>query len=131
MREAVFVAKEEVDRMIGSNRGRKQLYAFAAAVAIALGVIAVPQAAIGELCFNQPGVTACVAPEFRTFWQRNGGLSVLGYPLDAATDEQRAGGPLPRAYSGPPGSRAAPRNARALKFLPGGGHRRAPAKGGP
>src|ERR687884_285856 len=78
--------------MIGSNRSRKQLYAFAAAIAIALGVIAVPQAATGELCFNQPGVTACVAPEFRTFWQRNGGLSVLGYPLDAATDEQRPEG---------------------------------------
>ncbi len=74
--------------MIRTDQGRKQFLAILTAVVIALGVIAVPQAAEGELCFNQPGVTACVAPEFRSFWEGNGGLAVFGYPLGAAKQEQ-------------------------------------------
>jgi 5'-nucleotidase len=75
-----------MDRIV-SGGGRKQLAAFVAAVAIALGVIVVPTAAQAELCFNQPGVTACVAPEFRAFWEKNGGLPVFGYPQDSAKQE--------------------------------------------
>lgn len=78
--------------MIHSGRGRKQLLAVVAAALIALGVIAVPQAAPSELCFNQPGVIACVAPEFREFWEKNGGLPVFGYPLEAARQEQSEAG---------------------------------------
>jgi 5'-nucleotidase len=51
-------------------------------------MISQPQAAEGELCFNQPGVTACVAPEFRAYWENNGGLAVFGYPMEAAKQEQ-------------------------------------------
>lgn len=68
--------------------GRKQLWAVVAAVAIALSTVSSPQAAPGELCFNQPGVTACVAPEFRAYWEQNGGLAVFGYPLEAVKQEQ-------------------------------------------
>ncbi len=74
--------------MMRTDQGRKQLLAVVAAIMIALAVIAVPQAAPGELCFNQPGVTACVAPEFREFWEGNGGLAVFGYPLAGAKQEQ-------------------------------------------
>lgn len=40
------------------------------------------------LCFNQPGVSECVAPEFRAFWEQNGGLPIFGYPQTAARQEQ-------------------------------------------
>ena len=60
-----------------SDRGRQQVLAFVAAVAVGLGVVATPQAATADLCFNQPGVTACVAPEFRTFWEQNGGTTTV------------------------------------------------------
>jgi 5'-nucleotidase len=40
------------------------------------------------LCFNQPGVFDCVAPEFRAFWEQNGGLPVFGYPQTPARQEQ-------------------------------------------
>jgi 5'-nucleotidase len=78
--------------MIRSGRGRTQFFAILAALVIALGVITVPQAAASELCFKQPGVSACVAPEFRSFWEQNGGLSVFGYPLEAAKQEQTDAG---------------------------------------
>ena len=56
---------------------------------LAVGIVLAPSPAPAqELCFTQPGVTACVAPEFRPFWERNGGLSVFGYPLEAAKQEQ-------------------------------------------
>ena len=45
-------------------------------------------AAADALCFNVPGVTECVAPEFRAFWEGNGGLPVFGYPKTAAKMEQ-------------------------------------------
>ena len=67
--------------------GRRQALAVLAAALVALGVVAVPQAAPGELCFSQPGVTACVAPEFKDFWQQNGGLRIFGYPLEPAKQE--------------------------------------------
>ena len=57
-------------------------------VVLALGVVGAPKAAGSELCFNQPGVDACVAAEFSDFWQRNGGLAVFGYPVEAAKQEQ-------------------------------------------
>ncbi|MBA3470656.1 MAG: 5'-nucleotidase C-terminal domain-containing protein [Herpetosiphonaceae bacterium] len=47
-----------------------------------------PAQAAEELCFNQPGVFDCVAPEFREFWQSNGGLPVFGYPQTPARQEQ-------------------------------------------
>ncbi|HEX6291617.1 MAG TPA: bifunctional metallophosphatase/5'-nucleotidase [Herpetosiphonaceae bacterium] len=73
---------------IRSGQGLRQLIGILAGIAIAFGVITVPQAAPAELCFNQPGVTACVAPEFRSYWESNGGLAVFGYPLEAARQEQ-------------------------------------------
>lgn len=40
------------------------------------------------LCFpDQPQIPACLEEPFQSFWQRNGGLPVFGYPLgDVATD---------------------------------------------
>ncbi len=73
---------------IRSGQGLRQLLAILAGIAIAFGVITVPQAAPAELCFKQPGVTACIAPEFRSYWEANGGLAVFGYPLEAARQEQ-------------------------------------------
>lgn len=73
--------------MVQTLMGRRQMLAVVAAALVALGVVAVPQAAPGELCFNQPGVTACVAPEFKDFWQQNGGLKIFGYPLEPAKQE--------------------------------------------
>ncbi len=67
--------------------GGRQIVAVAAAALVALGVVTVPQAAPSELCFGQPGVSACVAPEFKDFWQQNGGLPVFGYPLEPAKQE--------------------------------------------
>lgn len=78
--------------LIRSVQGRKQFLAVVAAALIALGVIAVPQAAPSELCFNQPGVIACIAPEFRDYWQNNGGLAVFGYPISGASQEQIGSG---------------------------------------
>jgi 5'-nucleotidase len=74
--------------MIRSSQGFRQLVAMFVGIAMAFGVITVPQAASGELCFNQPGVTACVAPEFRAYWEGNGGLAVFGYPVEGAKQEQ-------------------------------------------
>jgi 5'-nucleotidase len=77
-----------------SNRGQQQFFAILAAVIIALGFAPMSQAApaaqtpAGELCFQQPGVNACVAAEFRSYWEGNGGLPVFGYPLEAAKQEQ-------------------------------------------
>lgn len=76
---------------IQANQGRKQFLAIFVAMMIACSATAAPratQAQQTELCFDQPGVTACVAPEFRSFWEQNGGLMVFGYPLQAAKEEQ-------------------------------------------
>jgi len=70
------------------SRGSRRLLAVVAAVIVAFGVVSAPEAAPGELCFEQPGVTACIAPEFKAFWEANGGLPVFGYPLQAAAEEQ-------------------------------------------
>ncbi|HEY1016063.1 MAG TPA: 5'-nucleotidase C-terminal domain-containing protein [Herpetosiphonaceae bacterium] len=47
-----------------------------------------PTLAAEPLCFNQPGVNDCVAAEFSDYWKGNGGLSVLGYPIGPAKQEQ-------------------------------------------
>lgn len=73
---------------IHANGVRNPALAVLAAVLLALSVISVPKAQTTELCFNQPGVTACVGVEFRAFWEQNGGLPVFGYPLEAAKQEQ-------------------------------------------
>ena len=74
------------------HRRPTRLLAALAAVVLAFGIVGVPHAAPGELCFEQPGVTACVAAEFRTYWEQNGGLEVFGYPLEGAREEQTAEG---------------------------------------
>jgi 5'-nucleotidase len=79
------------------HQGRLLLALLAAAV-IVLGGVPQAQAQTGELCFNQPGVTACVAPEFRAYWERNGGLSVFGYPLEASKQEQTPEGTFTVQY---------------------------------
>ncbi len=41
------------------------------------------------LCFaDVPGVVNCVDPEFRSYWERNGGLAVFGYPTSRAVPEE-------------------------------------------
>jgi 5'-nucleotidase len=88
-------SKEKPVEVFRTLMGRRQMLAVLAAALVALGVVAVPQAAPGELCFSQPGVTACVAPEFKDFWQKNGGLKIFGYPLEPAKQE---GGRLVQYY---------------------------------
>jgi hypothetical protein len=35
-----------------------------------------------EICFpNVPGITNCIATQFASYWQSNGGLPVFGYPI--------------------------------------------------
>lgn len=102
-----------------SDRGRKQLFAVVAAVLIALGVVTVPQAAPGELCFNQPGVNACVAAEFKSYWEGNGGLSVFGYPLEAARQEQTPEGTFLVQYFERTRLELHPENAAPYKVLIG------------
>lgn len=104
---------------IRSGPSRNRLYAVVAAVVIALGVITVPQAAEGELCFDQPGVTACVAPEFRSFWTRNGGLAVFGYPLEASKQEQTPEGTFLVQYFERQRLELHPTNAEPYKVLLG------------
>ncbi len=51
---------------------------------------AVRSVAADELCFpDQPGITACLEDSFARYWEVNGGLPVLGYPI---TDTQ----PMPQ-----------------------------------
>lgn len=47
-----------------------------------------PAQAAEPLCFSQPGVYECIAPEFRAFWEQNGGLPIFGYPQTPARQEQ-------------------------------------------
>ncbi|NNJ11432.1 hypothetical protein EKD04_013930 [Chloroflexales bacterium ZM16-3] len=43
---------------------------------------AAPTAQQQEICFPDiPGISNCIAPEFSSYWQGNGGLPVFGYPL--------------------------------------------------
>ena len=65
---------------------------------LALGLIPAERASAAPLCFEQPGVTACVADEFRAFWESNGGLSTFGYPLEAAKQEQTPEGTFTVQY---------------------------------
>ena len=46
----------------------------------------------GALCFNIPAITSCIQGRFREFWEQNGGLPILGYPITAAAEEQTAEG---------------------------------------
>jgi hypothetical protein len=54
-------------------------------------VTALPSAAQGDArCFQESG--ACLTGRFRQYWEQNGGLSVFGYPLANAAQEQRPEG---------------------------------------
>jgi hypothetical protein len=45
------------------------------------------------LCFpGVPGIEDCVASAFRSYWERNGGLPVFGYPIGPALPEETADG---------------------------------------
>ena len=72
---------------MNASVGWKQLAALGVAAVIALGVLVAPTAAQSELCFTVPGVNACVSPEFRDFWEKNGGLATFGYPIEASKQE--------------------------------------------
>ena len=60
-------------------------------VAIALvpgTAAAAPNSASKERCFpGVPEITSCISGPIRDFWERNGGLSVFGYPLTGVTTE--------------------------------------------
>ncbi len=79
----------------------RKLAAISAAVALLiLGTKpATPAAAAaGELCFNQPGVTACVGAEFSAYWTKNGDLAVFGYPLEGVKQQQTPEGTFTVQY---------------------------------
>ncbi len=44
-----------------------------------------PAAAQGERCFTETG--QCIAGPIRTYWERNGGLAVFGFPITAQAQE--------------------------------------------
>ncbi len=73
--------------ILGTKSIRRSVMLFVASILV-LGMVPAPRVSAAPLCFNQPGVTACVADEFRAFWEDNGGLSTFGYPLEAAKQEQ-------------------------------------------
>ncbi|MBA3945830.1 MAG: cellulase family glycosylhydrolase [Herpetosiphonaceae bacterium] len=49
-------------------------------------------AAPTPLCFNVSAIVNCVDPQFRPYWEANGGLPVFGYPLTPAQPQQTADG---------------------------------------
>jgi hypothetical protein len=42
----------------------------------------------GAMCFKVTGINNCVTGRFREFWERNGGLTVFGYPITPQRNEQ-------------------------------------------
>jgi hypothetical protein len=50
-----------------------------------LGGAPVASAATGDRCFSETGY--CIAGSIRTYWERNGGLQVFGYPISALQTE--------------------------------------------
>jgi hypothetical protein len=55
-------------------------------VALAAGLPTTPAAAAPARCFPETG--HCIAGSIRSYWERNGGLRVFGYPItDAFTDD--------------------------------------------
>ncbi|MBX0330775.1 hypothetical protein K2Z83_24260 [Oscillochloris sp. ZM17-4] len=52
------------------------------ALLICYSPAAAAPAAQGGICFpGVPGIEQCIAPQFASYWQGNGGLPVFGYPL--------------------------------------------------
>ena len=47
-------------------------------------------------CFPEvaPVIKDCIDGRFRSFWERQGGLPVFGYPLSPSTQEQSDVGPI-------------------------------------
>jgi hypothetical protein len=45
-----------------------------------------------QLCFGVPGITNCIDPQFRRYWEQNGGLPVFGYPISPTATEQSSSG---------------------------------------
>jgi hypothetical protein len=47
-------------------------------------------------CFKKenPAFLHCISGQFKTFWERNGGLAVFGYPLSTVTTEKGPAGDL-------------------------------------
>ena len=51
-----------------------------------------------QLCFSVPGISNCIDPDFRTYWESNGGLAVFGYPTSPKTTEQSQAGAFQVQY---------------------------------
>lgn len=70
----------------------RRLYVFSAALLIVGGFISprVTDAQPGNRCFQETG--KCISGVIRTFWERNGGLEVFGFPItDLATETNAEG----------------------------------------
>ena len=55
-----------------------------------------PVYAQGARCFPETG--QCISGRFREYWEQNGGLSVFGYPISAAQQQQTAEGSFLTQY---------------------------------
>src|SRR5690349_2420306 len=72
-------------------------YAIAIAGALALliapAATSIAQAQAGERCF--PETNQCISGPIRAYWERNGGLSIFGYPISPQRIESVEGQPFP------------------------------------
>jgi hypothetical protein len=68
----------------------------AIALALILSLLPAPApAAAAPRCFpGVPGIGDCIDGDIRTFWERQGGLAVFGYPIGAAYVQPTAAGPI-------------------------------------
>jgi len=67
------------------------------AIVLAMLLMLIPAAplAAAPRCFpDTAGVSACIDGRIRTFWERNGGLAVFGFPLASATEQASDDGPI-------------------------------------
>src|SRR3954453_898157 len=63
------------------------------ALLIALTAGSTAYAQSGERCF--PETNQCIAGPIRAYWERNGGLSIFGYPISPQRVETIEGQPFP------------------------------------
>lgn len=72
-------------------------YIALAIVLVVITPLAAPAAAQpgAGLCFPDiPGISDCIDPAFVTYWQRNGGLPVFGYPIGPVESLSAGGEPI-------------------------------------
>src|SRR5690349_4604964 len=73
----------------------RRAYCLYAMLLAALLITPAAPLAAAPRCFPEvAGISACIDDQIRLFWERNGGLPVFGYPLEAASQQASADGPI-------------------------------------